>query len=471
MKHLMKNLSRTLPTFVAASALATAMLLTSCASKPKAEIASSANPQEEIARLETDLKNAQMNDVDVLDFKNYDKAVKYLEEAKSDLASRQKQEEILDDVRFGRGALEAAKGQAEYRKGRAPTLFEARQAALRAGANSQPELQKEWTKVDREVIDKSEDLMKLKVERLAELQSKYVDLERKAVVQTQLGRSKSIIRGALDDKGEKRAGHTLKQAQVDVAGAETVVNTNVRNEAGYRQAVDKANASARMLDDVMNQLRTSKDMKEATAVKLVQQNRQITDLKNEVSTSRVETATAESAARAKDQELSMRGRQLSDAERTVAMQQALERARKEFSNQDAEAYQQGDTLVIRLKTVAFSSGRSDLPSKALPILAKVSEVAKELDASKIKVEGHTDSLGGEAKNQTLSEERANAVATYLKTTGANAEIEAEGVGLSKPIATNKTKSGRAQNRRVDIVITPGAMAKAGTSDSQPTTQQ
>jgi OOP family OmpA-OmpF porin len=471
MKQHLKNLSRVLPTFVAASAIASALLLTSCANKPKADIASTANPQEEIARLDTDLKNAQSSDVDVLDFKNYDKAVKFLEEAKSDLASKQKQEEILTDLRFGRGALDAAKGQAEYRRNRAPGLLDARQAALRAGAATHPELLKGWTKTDREIIANSEDLMKLKPEKIADLQNRYVELERQGVIQTQLGRAKSIINGAKQDKGEKRAGRTLRQAQVDVAAAESVVSTNVRNEAGYRQAVDKANASARMLDDVMNTLRTSKEMTEATAIKLVQQNRQITDLKNEVSTQKAETQTAESAARAKDQELSMRGRQLSAAERTVAMQQALEKARQEFSQQDAEAYQQGENLVIRLKTVAFSSGRADLPAKALPILAKVSEVAKDLDASKIRVEGHTDSTGGEAKNQTLSEERANAVATYLKTSGVpTTEIEAEGLGLSKPLASNKTKSGRAQNRRVDIVITPGSVAKAAT-DSQPATQQ
>lgn len=472
MKHLIKNLSRTVPTLVAASAIATAMVLTSCASGPKADIASTANPQEEVARLETDIKNAQQSDVDVLDFKNYDKAVKHLEDAKSDLAKGKKQDQILDDVRYGRGALDAAKGQAEYRRTRAPTLLDARQAALHAGAANYPELRKEWSKTDREVIEHADDLMKMKADRIAELQNQYVSLERKAVIQGQLGNSMAIVNGARKDGAEKRAGHVLKATEVDLAAAESVVSTNVRNEAGYRAAVDKANASARMLSDVMNQLKTSKSMTEATAIRLVNQNRQITDLKSEVSTSKAETASAESAARAKDQELSMRGRQLSEAERTVAMQQALERARKEFSEKDAEAYQQGDSLVIRLKTVAFPSGRADLPQAALPILAKVSEVAKELDASKIKVEGHTDSIGGEAKNQELSEKRANAVATYLKTTGMeSADISTEGLGLTKPLASNKTKAGRAQNRRVDIVITPGAVAKAGSNDQPASSQQ
>lgn len=460
----MKYTIRILPAFV----LASSMMLAACASKPKADIASSANPQEEINRLDQDLKSAQQSDIDVLDFPNYDKAVKYLEEAKSDLAKRQKQEEVLDDVRYGRAALDAAKGTAEYRKGRAPTLFEARQAALRAGANRFPELQTEWTKTDREVIKDADDLSRLKVEKVTELQNQYVSLERKAVIQTQLGNAMAQINGAKTDRAEKLAGQTYKTARTDLAAAETVVSTNVRSEAGYKTAVDKANASARMLNDVMAAIKgAGGKLPEATAIQMVMQNRKITDLSNDLSQQKSETASAESAARTKEQELAMKNRQLSDAEAKVAIQAALERARKEFAKSDAEAYQQGNTLLIRLKTVAFSSGRADLPEKSLPILAKVSEVAKELGAAKIRVEGHTDSVGGEAKNQTLSEKRADAVATYLKTNGFDrADVTAEGYGLSKPLATNKSPAGRAQNRRVDIVITPGAAAKSGAQTSQ-----
>ncbi len=458
----------------ASIALAASILTTGCASKiEKANISSSANPQDEITRLETDLKNAQAQDIDVLAFKDYDKSVKYLEEAKKDLAKREDQEEIIDDLRYSRAHLEAAKGTAEYRKGKAPALFEARQAALKAGVQGHPELQKEWVKTDREVIDDAADLSKVKIEKLTGIQNRYVELERKATILTQLGTARSQINGADNDGAKKAAPQSFKTAQLDYANAESVVSTNVRNPAGYQAAVAKSNASSRMLFDVMNTIKNSgtKNLAEATAISMVMQNRQVTDLKNDLSIQREETKSAESEARAKEMELSNKNQALSSARQKVAMQAALERARKEFATRDAEAYQQGGSLLIRLKNVNFASGRADLPSKSIPVLAKVSEVAKELStelgAASIKVEGHTDSVGGEAKNMDLSEKRANAVATYFKSNGFE-EVSAEGYGLSKPLASNKTPTGRAQNRRVDIVITPEAGAKA---TSAPSTQE
>jgi outer membrane protein OmpA-like peptidoglycan-associated protein len=151
---------------------------------------------------------------------------------------------------------------------------------------------------------------------------------------------------------------------------------------------------------------------------------------------------------------------LSAASASVQVQKAMENARKQFSADEAEAYQQGSNLLIRLKKVNFASGRSELPGTSLPVLAKVSEVAKSLNASEIKVEGHTDSIGSAGQNKTISEQRATAVATYFKSNGFNnIDVEAEGYGFEKPIATNKSKEGRAQNRRVDIIITPESVNK------------
>ncbi|WP_178862202.1 OmpA family protein [Thiomicrorhabdus cannonii] len=71
----------------------------------------------------------------------------------------------------------------------------------------------------------------------------------------------------------------------------------------------------------------------------------------------------------------------------------------------------------------------------------------------IKVTGHTDSAGSEAYNQQLSEKRANAVKAYLESKGIDgARIETAGMGETSPVATNKTKEGRAENRRVEIEV-------------------
>lgn len=79
------------------------------------------------------------------------------------------------------------------------------------------------------------------------------------------------------------------------------------------------------------------------------------------------------------------------------------------------------------------------------------------DDSRIRVVGHTDNTGSASYNQGLSERRANAVAAVLRNAGVSgARITAIGRGEERPIATNLTPEGRAQNRRVEIVITPEA---------------
>ncbi len=124
------------------------------------------------------------------------------------------------------------------------------------------------------------------------------------------------------------------------------------------------------------------------------------------------------------------------------------------------SWREGNHLLIRLKSVGFASGRSELPESSLAILAKVSEVAHSLNATGIKVEGHTDSTGTEKQNIAVSTARASAVATYFKSNGFDQiNVHSQGYGFEKPIATNKSKEGRAQNRRVDVIITPEQPAK------------
>ncbi len=103
----------------------------------------------------------------------------------------------------------------------------------------------------------------------------------------------------------------------------------------------------------------------------------------------------------------------------------------------------------------FATGKSDL----LPIAKeKLDQVAKALVSQGFKaiiVQGYTDSRGSAADNQTLSLKRAQSVREYLTTQQIPPEkITAEGQGASKPVASNDTADGRAENRRVEIVVTP-----------------
>ena len=79
-------------------------------------------------------------------------------------------------------------------------------------------------------------------------------------------------------------------------------------------------------------------------------------------------------------------------------------------------------------------------------------VMKDKPSMKVSVEGHTDSIGSDAYNLKLSERRAQAVRDYMVSQGIDAaRIRVKGWGKTKPIASNKTEAGRAENRRVEII--------------------
>ena len=114
-------------------------------------------------------------------------------------------------------------------------------------------------------------------------------------------------------------------------------------------------------------------------------------------------------------------------------------------------------MVITLSgSVLFTSGKSDLLPAAQLKLNDVAKALTEQDPdSKMVVEGHTDSQGAAAFNQELSQERAQSVRDYLVSRGiAGDRITAEGFGPSRSIADNATPEGRANNRRVEIVVKP-----------------
>ncbi|HEV8245272.1 MAG TPA: OmpA family protein, partial [Polyangiaceae bacterium] len=122
----------------------------------------------------------------------------------------------------------------------------------------------------------------------------------------------------------------------------------------------------------------------------------------------------------------------------------------------AKVKEESRGVVITLSgAVLFATGKHTL----LPIARdKLDDVAKALlDQSfkQITVEGHTDSKGSASKNEALSQQRADSVREYLVSKGIPSDkIKAVGLGSSRPVAENDTADGRANNRRVEIVVQP-----------------
>jgi len=118
-------------------------------------------------------------------------------------------------------------------------------------------------------------------------------------------------------------------------------------------------------------------------------------------------------------------------------------------------------LIANMSDVLFKTGSFELMPAARERLAKVSGIVLAYPSLHLQVEGHTDSIGSDEYNQTLSEKRAGAVRDYLVQQGIAANsIEARGFGKTVPIASNDTPEGRQQNRRVELVLSGDAIGNA-----------
>jgi outer membrane protein OmpA-like peptidoglycan-associated protein len=123
----------------------------------------------------------------------------------------------------------------------------------------------------------------------------------------------------------------------------------------------------------------------------------------------------------------------------------------------ASVKQETRGMVITLSgSVLFVTNKSDLLPGAQAKLSEVADALTKQDTeAKIVVEGHTDSQGGAAYNQDLSQRRAQSVRDYLVTRGIAADrVTSQGFGPTRPIADNASAEGRANNRRVEIVVQP-----------------
>lgn len=110
-------------------------------------------------------------------------------------------------------------------------------------------------------------------------------------------------------------------------------------------------------------------------------------------------------------------------------------------------------VVVTLGDVLFQSGETELRAEAMDSLVEVVDLLQSEPDKEIRIEGHTDATGNEETNLQISQQRADSVLTALVSLGVDAgRITSAGMGQDFPIATNETEEGRAQNRRVDVIL-------------------
>ncbi|PKP68139.1 MAG: hypothetical protein CVT83_06480 [Alphaproteobacteria bacterium HGW-Alphaproteobacteria-5] len=130
--------------------------------------------------------------------------------------------------------------------------------------------------------------------------------------------------------------------------------------------------------------------------------------------------------------------------------------RQSLAGTSAGIVNTGSALVVSLpEAITFDFGSAVVHQSFRSSLASVSRSLQNYPNTSIRVVGHTDNIGTLAINQQLSEQRALAVAQILVNTGTpSARVRYEGRAFYEPVASNNTSSGRAANRRVEIIITP-----------------
>ena len=240
--------------------------------------------------------------------------------------------------------------------------------------------------------------------------------------------------------------HTAKES-LDAAeqSFEKEGDTQVTRDLGYtaERRAETAESRARAMIAVTEKEQAVNGMHDATAAQGKMTAAQL--------------AAANQALAGKDQALALQGNALQNE--VQRRQEAEKRAAQAAADlaRLASVKQETRGMVITLSgAVLFTSGKSDLLPAAQ---IKLNDVAKALidqdPDSTMVVEGHTDSQGSAASNQELSDKRAQAVRDYLVSRGIAADrVKSQGFGPGRPIGENTSAEGRANNRRVEIVVQP-----------------
>jgi outer membrane protein OmpA-like peptidoglycan-associated protein len=180
----------------------------------------------------------------------------------------------------------------------------------------------------------------------------------------------------------------------------------------------------------------------------------------------------EQRARLAQTEQQLQQREAEIAEERAAREQAENQAREVAARLEkiASVRREPRGVVVTLSgSLLFASGRSDLLPQARLKLDEVAQALQQAPSQSVVIEGHTDAVGEDAYNLHLANLRADTVRQYLISRGLDAQrISSIGLGESRPVASNSTPEGRANNRRVEIVLnrSPADMGTGGSGPGQ-----
>ncbi len=282
----------------------------------------------------------------------------------------------------------------------------------------------------------------------AKLQAAYLDVELKAITASNLGQAEATIATATKDGAKTYAKQSLAIAEKKVSDTKAFIVANRHQTDAVQSRSEEATNAANHLLKITLASKAGKNVSSEENALLIESEQNKTQHEKE----QLNTARSTAAGLAVE---------AGDLKSEASFNKSFETARAEFTKSEAEVYRQGNSLVIRLRSLEFPVNEAVLKGSNFPLLAKVGKVIKGFETPTVVVQGYTDSNGGKSLNQKLSADRAHAISEYLVANDAidSAKISDIGYGFEHPLASNKTAQGRAQNRRVDIVITPEKLSE------------
>jgi outer membrane protein OmpA-like peptidoglycan-associated protein len=165
---------------------------------------------------------------------------------------------------------------------------------------------------------------------------------------------------------------------------------------------------------------------------------------------RAAKAKAEAEARTREAEQARRAAQ-AEAERAAKAKAEADQLMRELSDLKAKQTERG--IVLTIGDVLFATGKADLSSEAARSVDKLADFLQKYPNRNVLIEGHTDSVGSDEFNLTLSQKRADSVKEALTSKAIPEErITTKGYGKKYPVASNDTAAGKQQNRRVEVII-------------------
>lgn len=248
-----------------------------------------------------------------------------------------------------------------------------------------------------------------------------------------------------DPKLASLAPVAIKEAEVAVVAAEKPQSDedlakHLVQMANQKVDIATAQAQSKLLED---QRKTLSEQREAA---------RLDSRTKEANAARVDANNARSDADAARMDADL-ARAQADAARVdtdIAQQQAAD-LQRQITELNAKATERG--LVVTLGDVLFATGKADLKGGVTSNLGKLAAFLNQYQDRSVIIEGHTDSVGPESANFSLSQRRADSVKSYLMSQGVSAtRLVSSGLGEGAPVAGNDSATGRQQNRRVEVII-------------------